>query len=672
MSIQLSISLLMSDRPETAGKCLASLKPLLKELDSELIVVFTGKNNDILDLIRQYTSHIIPFTWCNDFSKARNAGLEEAKGEWFLFLDDDEWFENTEEIIRFFKNGEYRQYQSALYIQRNYSDWDGQCYADSDVGRMCRLTPDTKFVYPIHENLNPFPEPYKYLRSYVHHYGYVEKSDSASGKRKSQRNLSLLLENYKKAPSAQYCMQITQEYTTVKEYDTAAAYCREGLKLAAKEGRIVESYELWMQAHLPFLISSAGEPKAAIREGDALLSSPRTLEVGKAYIYNTLVDLCQQLRDFQKGIDYVRKYHQTMEYLRKHPEKASRQKCLSITFSDVEGRSAKTYIAGLCFAAKMGNLDLVKELLAWIPWDDTAQVQSCYSELEEWKQNHEDLLDMILEGFSQLKTENAYVCLQKSLFAVKTGQYFDAERYWKACAVQCPSELQPHLAEAAVMHGFSLKPLLETVSLEAWTECADGLAERIAVPDMPAFYQKILPELEEFPLCAERLNQRFLEKQLHHGLLDLSKLTELLGTYCGSILTEARALYRDELLRNPDSYALPPLYKFAFLIQDVLGLIETGKLAECIPLLKKAVRVYPRMSSLIGRLTKLIDEQANRPQATVSEEFAALGLQVKQVLYGLIENRQWGEAYSVVAQLASLLPDDLEVLRLKQEILFEM
>ena len=189
---------------------------------------------------------------------------------------------------------------------------------------------------------------------------------------------------------------------------------------------------------------------------------------------------------------------------------------------------------------------------------------------------------------------------------------------------------------------------------------------------MPAFYQKILPELEEFPLYAERLNQRFLEKQLYYGLLDLSKLTELLGTYCGSVLTEAKALYRDELLRDPDSYALPPLYKFAFLVQDVLGLIETGKLAECIPLLKKAVRVYPRMSALIGRLTKLIDEQANRPQTTVSEEFAALGLQVKQVLYGLIENRQWVEAYGVAAQLASLLPDDLEVLRLKQEILCNM
>ena len=42
--IQLTISMLVSDRPETLGKCLASLKPLLRELDSELIVVFTGKN----------------------------------------------------------------------------------------------------------------------------------------------------------------------------------------------------------------------------------------------------------------------------------------------------------------------------------------------------------------------------------------------------------------------------------------------------------------------------------------------------------------------------------------------------------------------------------------------------------------------------------------------------
>ena len=55
MNVQLTISLLVSDRMETLKKCLDSLKPLLVELDSELIVVFTGKNDETLDFVRRYT-----------------------------------------------------------------------------------------------------------------------------------------------------------------------------------------------------------------------------------------------------------------------------------------------------------------------------------------------------------------------------------------------------------------------------------------------------------------------------------------------------------------------------------------------------------------------------------------------------------------------------------------
>lgn len=103
MNIQLTISLLVSDRPDTLNKCLDSLVPLLKDLESELIIVYTGKSQDTLEFAKQYTSHIVPFTWCSDFAKARNAGLREAKGEWFLYLDDDEWFDDTSDIIRFFR-----------------------------------------------------------------------------------------------------------------------------------------------------------------------------------------------------------------------------------------------------------------------------------------------------------------------------------------------------------------------------------------------------------------------------------------------------------------------------------------------------------------------------------------------------------------------------------------
>lgn len=188
MNIQLSISMLVSDRMETLGKCLASLKPLLMELDSELIVVFTGKNKETLELVQQYTPQLIPFTWCDDFSKARNAGLKEAKGEWFLYLDDDEWFEDTSEIIQFFKSGEYRRYQSAFYVARNYLDFEGKRFSDGDVGRMCRLTPETEFIFPIHENLIPFSEPCKKLTAFVHHFGYATKETFERKDTKTSRN----------------------------------------------------------------------------------------------------------------------------------------------------------------------------------------------------------------------------------------------------------------------------------------------------------------------------------------------------------------------------------------------------------------------------------------------------------------------------------------------------
>ena len=215
MKLQLTISLLVSDRKETLKRCLDSIVPLLEEVSSELLIVFTGKDEEVLEIAKQYTSHIIPFTWCDDFSKARNAGLTRASGEWFLYLDDDEWFEDVTEIIEFFKSGEYRSYETATYVQRNYDDWEGRFYNDAQVGRMCRLTPDIRFVSPIHEGLYPFGDSRKILKSYVHHYGYVETGSASEGRKKFERNSALLRKVYEENPSAHICMQLAQEYRYV-------------------------------------------------------------------------------------------------------------------------------------------------------------------------------------------------------------------------------------------------------------------------------------------------------------------------------------------------------------------------------------------------------------------------------------------------------------------------
>ena len=128
MNIQLSVSLLASDRPAALERCLDSLKPLLMQVPSELIVIVTGTDARVREIASKYTTQIIPFTWCNDFSAARNIGLKAAKGEWFLYLDDDEWFDDVEEIRDFFLTGEYKDYGTAFYKVRNYLNWDGIRY----------------------------------------------------------------------------------------------------------------------------------------------------------------------------------------------------------------------------------------------------------------------------------------------------------------------------------------------------------------------------------------------------------------------------------------------------------------------------------------------------------------------------------------------------------------
>ena len=85
MDIQLTISLLASNRTGSLERCLDSLRPLLTKVKSELIVVFTGTDPRVREIASRYTDHIVPYKWHDDFSAARNAGLKEAKGEWLLY-----------------------------------------------------------------------------------------------------------------------------------------------------------------------------------------------------------------------------------------------------------------------------------------------------------------------------------------------------------------------------------------------------------------------------------------------------------------------------------------------------------------------------------------------------------------------------------------------------------
>ena len=174
----LTISILMSNRIDTMKKCLDSIQPLMNVIPSELILTDTGCGHVARKILESYTNNIVDFKWIDDFSAARNVGLKAATGQWFMFLDDDEWFEDTQGIIDFFNSGDCDNYSVACYKIRNYLDFSGQKYKERYADRILRVNSELRFEHRIHEIYEGIENSKKKkLPVYVHHYGYVMQDE---------------------------------------------------------------------------------------------------------------------------------------------------------------------------------------------------------------------------------------------------------------------------------------------------------------------------------------------------------------------------------------------------------------------------------------------------------------------------------------------------------------
>lgn len=79
--------------------------------------------------------------------------------------------------------------------------------------------------------------------------------------------------------------------------------------------------------------------------------------------------------------------------------------------------------------------------------------------------------------------------------------------------------------------------------------------------------------------------------------------------------------------------------------------------------------IHPGLSVVIKRLLDHVIEKSEEASRKKGEEFEALSVQIKQALRGMIERQEYCQAEPVIAQLLSLLPNDMEVLKMKQIML---
>lgn len=239
--LKLSISLLSGGKNEEyLEKCLSSLDIFKLHFDTEIVIVDTDPWHQIgiHKIIEKYADKIIRFKWIDDFSAARNAGMKECTGDWYLYIDDDEWFINAHPIIDFLNSDEVNEYTWVNIMRNEYLDSKYQKWSNTWCTRLIKLEPDTHFEGVVHEYLAPLSGKAKDIEAVLGHTGYMYLTQEEKDN-KINRNIKLLHKAIDQNPKEmRWWLQLIQEYDASNQYEKIPHICKKSLKSLEKNTKI--------------------------------------------------------------------------------------------------------------------------------------------------------------------------------------------------------------------------------------------------------------------------------------------------------------------------------------------------------------------------------------------------------------------------------------------------
>ena len=277
----LSACLIVKDEEKALPDCLASLRGLV----DEIVVYDTGSTDNTVEIARRAGARLIEGYWDDDFGRARNASLEQCRGEWILWIDADERFScpNYAELRAALKGG----VQGDALAMEIYNLGDDPEDANINIHRALRLFRNDRCRWygGIHEQVDLRPGQEGALLvmplkgAHIDHIGY--RSQIVNERDKLSRNLRLA-----KGALARNESHPGQE--GVAEMNVARA-------LAAL-GRFEEA-----QTH--FDIATSQVSLGVVMRANFLFSAQNLVEIGH---YEQAVEQAERLRELcqQKGLGY--------------------------------------------------------------------------------------------------------------------------------------------------------------------------------------------------------------------------------------------------------------------------------------------------------------------------------------------------------------------------------
>ncbi|HYF84381.1 MAG TPA: glycosyltransferase [Clostridia bacterium] len=235
----ISLCMIVKNEEKYLDRCLKSVQGKV----DEIIIADTGSTDRTIEIAQKYGAIISRFEWINDFAAARNYSISEAKSEYILVLDADEYLDDSASL----ENDLVQKRDYYKLLIKNYQS-EGRIVFNQNI-RLFKSGIGLRYSGKLHEHLSAYDGGTNYIGAesniVINHVGYLPEVIADKGKKK--RNYDIMVKELEDNPTGYSYYNMGLVYVSEENYDKALDMFKKSYPLS--EG----------QAYLKSLIVRTGE-----------------------------------------------------------------------------------------------------------------------------------------------------------------------------------------------------------------------------------------------------------------------------------------------------------------------------------------------------------------------------------------------------------------------------
>lgn len=712
--MKLSIGMIVKNESKYLAQCLDGLKPILMNVDSELIVVDTGSTDNTVEIAKRYTDKVFFHKWNNDFAEARNVTIEKAQGDWYFYLDADEILEKAESIIDFFNSGVYKDYEAfAIKIINLVKADRSQIGSTFHSRRIVKKDNQLKFSRKIHELL-PEKSPIYGSDTLLIHYGYI-KTDSSFVEKKSNRNIEIIKEELENDPDSIFLLYyLAQTYNFNQNEFEALKPATRALEIARKSKIYplqvyVLMMEIYMKNHMfadvekiayEVLNADLDENSAYIniylflsqaqgllrKNEEAIESYKRCLELYRLYEKNELpVDLNSVVTDFggERFIysqisalyDILFDYENSAKYNRMLMELV--EKVDSKIDQDYYYRAVSQIVKLDIKYKKYNNLIIDYEKVLEVEQKSNAFFTDRFvNTLESMTVNNNNHKIHVVDRFAKLEIDTDYVFLNKIRKKEALKQTLSDEDIKKVLTYDFSDKIDIYgeFIYCLMKNGVKINSILcrlEEKEINRYNEYMVRTFSNFSsvVADYFKKYEDIFDI--RYVVFSKALKRIVLIKEE----IDTESYLGLFKRYIEEGVFYLENVYNENILDTENTYVLKNHEEAFLLFMRKAQMNKDNDQSKYLQYMRKALSAYDYMKKGVELLLEELKNEEKKLEKTdnhTKNEFEEYKILVKSNITALVEDKKIAEAKQLIDEYLKIVPDDLEMLTLKSEIQLQL